>query len=206
MEVHIDLLYTITISVIYRYVLLASLSLLSLSLTPSAGDPNLDSLQLLGSQNITTVNANFHMQVQTVSFDSPISLPFNHSGQTLVVVMTTPLMEEGYIAGGGQVNTDIDVLGGQPTGQTFVGGGCLSELEVSNSTVQWYVRLQGSSTYTSVGSTSGDSYSEIELIVMIVAASVIAVVFIGFSYYVMTKNSDKLARHVKLDVGEDSRL
>ena len=141
------------------------------------------------------------MQVQTVSFDSPLALAFNSSLQTLVVVMTTPLMAEGFIAGGGQVNTDVDVYEA-PTGQTWVGGECLSELEASNSSVQWYVRLQGTSTYT-VGSTGGDGFDEGEVVAMIVAASVIGVAFICFSYYVITKNSDKLSTsHIPLDAVE----
>jgi hypothetical protein len=164
------------------------------------------SLHLLASQSVVTVNANNHMQVQTVSLDRPLSIPFNLTTQTLVVVLTTPVMAEGYIAGGGQVNTDAIDAYGEPIGQTFVGGGCLSDFRVSNSTTQWYVRLQGTSTYVS-GSSSSDGFDDEEVIAIIIAGSVIAVALIGFSYYVMTKNRDKLSkRHVKLDGEDDSKL
>lgn len=167
-----------------------------------AGDPNYDSLHLLASKDVTTVNANNHMQVQTVSLDTPLVLPFNTSLQTVVVVMTAPVMSEGFISGGGQVNTDVTVYG-RPTGQTFVGGECMSTLLPSNSTVQWYVRLQGSSTYRS-GASSSDEYDENEIIAVIVAGSLVVIAVMAFSYYVMTKNYDKLSKHQQLD--EESRL
>ena len=169
------------------------------------GKPDLDSMVLIASKDVTTVNANYHMQVQTLSFDSPVTLPFNHSSQTLVVVMTTTVMAEGFIGGGGQVNEDVNVYG-VPTGQTFVGGVCMPDLIASNSSIQWYVRLQGTSTYLPGGSAS-DGFDDNEVIAAIVAGCVIGAALIGFSYYVMTKNSDKLSKHhVMLEDHDESKL
>lgn len=168
------------------------------------GDPDLASLQLQRSQQVTTINANYHMQVQTVTLDTPLRLMFNKSYQTLVVVMTAPVMVDGYISGGGLVNEDVDVYG-RPTGQTFVGGGCMSELQSSNSSTQWYVRLQGTSTYKSRTGTS-PNYDKTEVIMVIVACCVTLITVIAFSYYVMTKNFKKLAVSQKMADMEESHL
>ena len=163
-------------------------------------------MNLVASKDVTTVNAVNHMQVQTVSFDSPIKLQFNatnSSAQTLVVMMKTESMSEGFIAGGGQINANIDI-DGMPVGQTFVGGSCLSDLQSSNSSLQWYVRLQGTSTYSA--DTSGeDAYDEAEIIALTVACAVIVILFILFSIYLMMKNREKMSRHIDLAEVEEVR-
>jgi hypothetical protein len=117
----------------------------------TGGAPDAASLRLVQSLDVTTVNAAGQMQVQTVSADTPFEIAFEKSTETLVVMMTTPVMSEGFIKGGGQFNSAVKGT----TGETYVGdcaGGFMtySDYVESNTAIkgynenaQWYVRLHG---------------------------------------------------------------
>jgi hypothetical protein len=137
------------------------------------------------------------MQVQTISFETPIQLTFNHSSQTLVIMMITPVMSEGYIGGGGQQNSNIYV-DGKAVGQTFIGGDCKPELEVSSSenNIQWYVRLHGTSTYQ-YSSTSKFVYDGVIVGIVIMCLIIVVIVMLSLNGQKCISNRD--SRHVIVD-------
>jgi hypothetical protein len=118
----------------------------------TGGAPDAASLRLVKSFDVTTINAVGQMQVQTVSADTPFEIDFEKDRETLVVMMTTPVMSEGFIKGGGQFNSAVKGT----TGETYVGdcaGGYMtyadyvesnSAIKGYNENAQWYVRLHGS--------------------------------------------------------------
>jgi hypothetical protein len=117
----------------------------------TGGAPDAASLRLVKSFDVTTINAVGQMQVQTVSADTPFEIAFEKNYETLVVMMTTPVMSEGFIKGGGQFNSAVKGT----TGETYVGdcaGGYMtyadyvesnSAIKGYNENAQWYVRLHG---------------------------------------------------------------
>lgn len=117
----------------------------------TGGAPDTASMTLLQTFEVTTINAVGQMQVQTVSAQTPVKVDFQSLTETLVVVMETPVMSEGYIKGGGQLNIGLKGT----TGATYVGdctGGFISYAEYVDNTptikrynenAQWYIRLHG---------------------------------------------------------------
>jgi len=137
---------------------------LSLYMDEDGGDPDMN-MTLLGSMTVETINAVGQFQVQTASFDEPIDVIFENENATLVVVLTTPYMEEGYIIAGGTPNPDVvDTIG-----DTYVGGGCAPGftayydytrlLNLTNQeSNQWFVKLSAEELDgdSSSGSDGGD--------------------------------------------------
>ena len=137
---------------------------LSLYMDANGGEPDAN-MELVGSINVTTINAVGQFQVQTASFPEPVDVVFAGDSSTLVVVLSTPAMSEGFIIGGGAPNADVV----QTIGDTFVGGDCMSEWTAyydyandndmaSTANNQWYVKIHASETGSgsSDGSSSGD--------------------------------------------------
>lgn len=113
----------------------------------TGGAPDAASLRLVKSFDVTTINAVGQMQVQTVSSDTPIDIDLD-DGETLVVIMTTPVMSEGFIRGGGQYNSAVkdttyvgDCSGGYMTYASYVQN--TPSIKGYNQYAQWYVRLHG---------------------------------------------------------------
>lgn len=167
------------------------------------GEPNVDSLVHLKSQEFLTVNANMHMQVQTVTFDQPVLLPFNKSDQTLVVVLTTPFMEQGFMSGGGQVNDAVRQVEGVAVGQTYLSGDCLNDFKPSNSSTQWYIRLHGSNMYKYAGSSVGGMFAGEVMAIIVVVCFVVAAAM-ALTYFITTRKS--LHKHAKLDEESSSKV
>mmetsp|Transcript_25457 Transcript_25457/g.42907 ORF Transcript_25457/g.42907 Transcript_25457/m.42907 type:complete len:906 (+) Transcript_25457:32-2749(+) len=130
----------------------------------TGGEPDEASLELVASNTEQTFNAYNNMQVQTTNFDD-VAINFNSPTDTLVVMMTIPVMTQGAIAGGGQMN--LGVAG--TSRETYVGGACLTDLTkysewaVQNGATaidevipQWYVRVSGTSAATPSSDSSGD--------------------------------------------------
>jgi hypothetical protein len=130
----------------------------------SGGEPDAASLELVASNTVRTYNSYDRMQVQTTDFDN-VAINFESATDTLVVMMTIPIMTEGAIAGGGELN--LAVAGTNK--ETYVGGACLpdfqkySEWAVANGASaiddiipQWYVRVSGTSASTPSSSDSDD--------------------------------------------------
>jgi hypothetical protein len=123
----------------------------------TGGAPDAASLRLVKSFDVTTINAVGQMQVQTASADSSINIQFDSATETLVVIMSAPVMSEGYLKGGGQINANV--VG--TTGETYVGdcaGGYIaySDFMANNPSyqnTQWYLRLHGNP-YVAVASAS----------------------------------------------------
>ena len=100
---------------------------------------------------VDTINSAGSVQVQTVSSGENYPVKFNNYLETLVVVMTTSLMSEGYINGGGQVHGNVI----STDAETYVGGSCKSDyvpvsdfinenhFPASYAANQWYVSLNG---------------------------------------------------------------
>lgn len=118
----------------------------------TGGVPDYASFELVTSISAFTINAVGQMQVQTVSTTDAPLITFPNADATLVVVMSAPLMAEGFIYGGGQPNAAV--IG--TTGETYVGGACREDFQdfssyassnnnAANARNQWYVRLHGSS-------------------------------------------------------------
>jgi hypothetical protein len=167
----------------------------------TGGAPDAASLRLVKSFDVTTINAVGQMQVQTVSPDSPINIDFESDSETLVVIMTTPVMSEGYIKGGGQSNSVV--IG--TTAQTYVGdcaGGYMaySDYTASNPNTQWYVRVHGSNSDDNDDDGNGknseddDSLSggAIAGISIGVIAAVAALGGVGFFLYSRSKRAEIL--------------
>lgn len=124
---------------------------LNVYIDSNGGTPDAASMTLLHSFEVTTINAVGQMQVQTASADTPFKILFESPAETLVVVMETPVMSEGTIKGGGQLNVGLKGT----TGATFVGdctGGFISyadyvdnnpTIKRYNENAQWYIRLHG---------------------------------------------------------------
>ena len=131
----------------------------------TGGAPDAASLRLVRSFDVTTVNAVGQMQVQTVSADIPFEIDFDKDRETLVVMMTTPVMSEGFVRGGGQFNSAVKGT----TGETYVGdcsGGYMTyadyvasnpSIKGYNENAQWYVRLHGLSDDDGDNDKDGDS-------------------------------------------------
>ena len=123
---------------------------LSLYVDSTGGNPDVDSLTLVDSITVSSKNSNLYPQLQTVSFGTPVLIPFPNKHATLVVTLSfTP-------------NTGLFVLGAQRNHQltkeneeTFLSGDCIdvfdhdgtefvaySDLDYSG---QWYVKLTGTS-------------------------------------------------------------
>lgn len=134
----------------------------------TGGAPDAASLRLVKSFDVTTINAVGQMQVQTVSADTPVEIDFDDNSETLVVIMTTPVMSEGFIKGGGQFNSAVKGT----TGQTYVGdcsGGYMTyeafvqsnpSIKGYNENAQWYVRLHGANDDSVVDDDDKDKDSE----------------------------------------------
>jgi hypothetical protein len=80
---------------------------LGLYIDTTGGDPDWDSMVLIGETTVTTINAVGQFQVQTVSFPDTVPVSFSNAAETLVIVMTVPLLSEGFILGGGAANEDV---------------------------------------------------------------------------------------------------
>lgn len=131
----------------------------------TGGEPDTDSLELVATKTVRTYNAYDRMQVQTADFDD-VAINFNSATETLVVMMTIPIMTEGAIAGGGEMN--LAVAGTNK--ETYVGGKCMpgviqkySEWAVANGASeinevipQWYVRVSGTSASSPSDTDSSD--------------------------------------------------
>lgn len=136
---------------------------LSLYMDANGGEPD-DDMELVGSINVTTINAVGQFQVQTASFPEPVDVVFESDSSTLVVVLSTPAMAEGFVIGGGAANAEVV----ETIGDTFVGGSCMAEWTAyydyanandmaSTANNQWYVKLHASETGGSdSGSSDGD--------------------------------------------------
>jgi len=168
----------------------------------TGGEPDYPSLELIASLPATTINAVSEMQVQTVSLDKELEIEFSNADETMVVILSTPIMSEGFILGGGQSNAAV--MGS--VGETYIGGDCLPDFvpydvyateanltsQVEN---QWYVRVHGSSTETTKKSDDDDSsLSTGAMIGISVAAAVGGLAIlggIGFFVYKKYAASDK---------------
>ncbi|CAE7431603.1 hly [Symbiodinium microadriaticum] len=151
------------------------------------GDPDAANLQLLYNFPVTTVNAVGQMQVQTVTADESITLDFANALQTLVVVMTVPVMDEGLMMGAGQFNGDV--VG--TSGETYIGGECrtgfvpYSTFATDNgenpydAATQWYVRLHATTTVRKNSNDDDNSLSTGAIIGISIAAAVVVLGIVG---------------------------
>ena len=80
---------------------------LGLYIDTTGGDPDWESMELIGEVVVTTINAVGQFQVQTVTFPDAVPVAFSNTEETLVLVMTVPVMSEGFILGGGAANEDV---------------------------------------------------------------------------------------------------
>jgi hypothetical protein len=164
----------------------------------SGGEPDAASLELVASNTEQTFNAYNRMQVQTTNFDD-VEIKFNSPTDTLVVMMTIPVMTEGAIAGGGQLN--LAVAG--TSKETYVGGDCLtdftkySEWAVQNGATsiedvvpQWYVRVSGNSAASpSADSSDDDDMSSGEIAAVATTAVVVLGLVAVIAYLLVTRVS-----------------
>ena len=161
------------------------------------GVPNAANLQLLYSFPVTTVNAVGQMQVQTVTAPESISINFANAQQTLVVVLTVPVMDEGLMKAAGQFNGDV--VG--TSGETYVGGACQTEYvpystfaadngeNPYDAATQWYVRVHTVESTKKKSNNDNDDLSSGE-IAGIVIGSVVGLAAIGaIVYFVLLKKS-----------------
>jgi hypothetical protein len=162
----------------------------------TGGVPDYDSLVLVHMYETVTVNAVGQMQVQTVS-DGEYAVNFGSDSETLVVILTTPLMSEGFILGGGQTNGDV--IG--TNGETYIGGDCRTDfIDFYNYAVdhnldstaqnQWYVRIHGSAkTSSDSNGSNGLSAGAIAGITIGVCVGVLALVGCGYFVFMRSKKS-----------------
>lgn len=136
---------------------------LSLYMDSNGGEPDAD-MTLLGSVMVKTINAVGQFQVQTASFAEAITVNYENAVATLVVVLSTPYMSEGFIIAGGTPNADVV----NTIGETYIGGGCFPDWVTyydytqlfnltSQETNQWYVKLHADSVTPPVPPTDDNS-------------------------------------------------
>lgn len=144
----------------------------------TGGAPDYASMELVHSFSAVTINAVGQLQVQTVSAEEEIPIKFGNSKETLVIVLTTPVMDEGFITGGGQENSNV--IG--TTGETYVGGKCREDFESfydyandhGMSVIaenQWYVRVHGTDKHSN--GDDDDSLSTGAVVGISIAAGVV---------------------------------
>jgi hypothetical protein len=160
---------------------------LSVYIDTDGGAPNAANLELLYTFPLTTVNAVGQMQVQTVTANESIAVQFSSSEQTLVVVLSVPLMSEGLMQGGGQFNEEV--VG--TSGETYVGGDCLPDFvpysdfasgegaSTYDASTQWYVRLHATASASKNSNDDDNSLSTGAVVGISVAAAVIGLVVIA---------------------------
>jgi hypothetical protein len=170
----------------------------------NGGSPDWASMNLVSEINVTTINAVGTFQVQTATFSTPVTVDFNSGVETLVVVLATPYMSEGFITGGGTSNGDVV----NTLGETYVYGDCMTEWapffdyannngNSINAENQWFVRVHGSGTaYPSSDDGSDNGLSTGAIIGISVAASVVGLAAIGAALYffVFAKKGDSLLK------------
>jgi hypothetical protein len=165
----------------------------------SGGAPDAASMQLVASGTAQTFNAYDRMQVQTMNFDN-VAINFGSATDTLVVVMTLPLMQEGAIAAGGQLS--LQAAGTDQ--QTYVGGACLEDFTsyaqwaVDNGATaidevvpQWYVRVSGNSAASPSSDTSNDDddMSGGQIAAVATTAAVVLALVAAVAYLLVTRVS-----------------
>lgn len=165
----------------------------------TGGEPDTASLELVASNSLRTINAYNRMQVQTTNFDN-VAINFNSATDTLVVVMTIPVMTQGAIAGGGQLN--LGVAG--TSKETYVGGDCLADFtrysewavssgatEIDEVIPQWYVRVSGTSAASpsAAGGSDDDDMTGGEIAAVAVTVVVVLALVAVIAYLLVTRAS-----------------
>ena len=166
----------------------------------TGGEPDAASLELVATKTVRTYNAYDRMQVQTADFDD-VAIDFNSDTDTLVIMMTIPIMTEGAIAGGGEMN--LAVAGTNK--ETYVGGVCLPNdfqkysewavaigaSEIDEVIPQWYVRVSGTSASSpsSSGSDDDDDLSSGQLTYVIVSAVAILGLVVVVAFLLVNRAS-----------------
>jgi Zn-dependent metalloprotease len=161
----------------------------------TGGEPDAASLELVASNTVRTYNSYDRMQVQTTDFDN-VAVNFNSDTETLVVMMTIPIMTEGAIAGGGELN--LAVAGTNK--ETYVGGDCLADFEkysewavangasaIDDVIPQWYVRVSGNSASSPSDSDDDDDMSGGQIAFVATSVAVVLGLVAIIAYLLVTR-------------------
>ena len=132
----------------------------------TGGDPDIGSLTLIENVTVSSISSYFYPQLQTVSFESPVSVSFPNKDATLVVALSMSL-STGAFESGAQKNPEVT----NTYKGTFFGGSCIDDFDHEGTefmpyteideTQHWYVKLTGTSEAISTDDhTANDDLSE----------------------------------------------
>lgn len=134
---------------------------LSLYIDETGGNPDIDSLTLVENVTVLSINSYLYPQLQTISFEVPVSVSFPNKNATLVVALSMPL-GIGAFEAGAQKNPEVT----NTYKGTFFGGSCIGDFDhagtefMSYSEIDedqhWYVKLTGTSDAASNDDNSGN--------------------------------------------------
>lgn len=146
------------------------------------GPPDYEYLELIYSIDIQTIHSMGAFQIQTISINDIIPLKFANSYESLVIIMKIPVMSEGYIFPGGNMNKHLDDIMDEGTyllqNEKFVTYYNLTKKTnfKSSAYAQWYIRIHG----TKSKSNGNNSSNDLSLRnILIIVGSVIVFLIVG---------------------------